>query len=101
MKACYQPTQGEEGAPAAGIKARLSLEITSFQEWVLPALLLPLRWAVGDALQAEVTSRLELDPGTGRVVQHSDTVMGWPVVPLPVRILFGLGVPLFSTLCRP
>ncbi len=49
-------------------EGRLELEIMSEQRWVLPTLLVLVRWVFGDALEVRVTSVLQIDPRTGKVV---------------------------------
>jgi hypothetical protein len=99
----YEPpvptTEGDSGA--ARNKGCLELEISSVQRWHLPALLVPVRWVLGDALEVRVVSTLALDPASGLVVRQRDVLQGWLAAPWPIGVLLGLEVPLLSALIRP
>lgn len=90
---------GEGELPLAG--ARLELDIASEQRWVLPTLLLLVRAVFGDVLSVRVTSTLKIDPSSGRVIAQSDHVHNWLRLPLLLRLLLGLTVPLSLALFKP
>ncbi|KAI8471252.1 MAG: hypothetical protein J3K34DRAFT_418073 [Monoraphidium minutum] len=96
IKVRYAPP----GTPAAGRGGEgvLELEVMSEQRWHLPALLVLVRWVFGDVLTVRVSS---ISPATGRVVHQHDSVHNWLCVPLPLRVLLGLWLPLLTVFIKP
>jgi len=69
VQARFVPKRQAE-APSALSEGKIELELLSEQRWVLPSLLVLVRFVFGEALCVRVTTTLTINPHSGKVVEQ-------------------------------